>query len=817
MEAIFLRILNISITASWIALAVMVGRILLKKAPKWISVLMWGLVSVRLLFPFSFESVFSLIPSAETIPSDILYSDTPAIHSGVDVLNSIVNPIMGESLAPSVGASVNPMQVLAFVATIVWLAGIAAMLAYMVISYIRVHNKVREAVVFVDNIWICDHVDTPFILGVICPRIYLPSALNERDMEYVIAHEKAHLRRHDHLWKPLGYLLLTVYWFNPIIWVAYILLCRDIELACDEKVIRDMGTENKKPYSDALINCSAPRRTIAACPLAFGEIGVKGRVKSVLNYKKPAFWVIIVAVIACVVVALCFLTNPKTDDTTIKIIVPAGSQSRLVYADKELSPTKNQVIISCGENLGDTEVILRPVEATEETAGKPVYMTPGMSVKLNAEKGVWYRIGVNVQNPTDEAIAVYVNVENVEVRFSPKVVEWFDYLEAPDKMPWDSLSEINIPEFPNVTFRWSAGKIEAVTEKENKQLYTGMPIWSAYFCDLTGDGMPELCSTVSFGSGMIDDHVMVYDYANSVSYTLEDRGTYDYTLRLNGGNGGLYVDQKKYGSDEFVSTGLLALEGGSLRIVRVETNFTEQATNEQELRDKYPEYFGLDAKNGLDVYVWQLAEGSYSFGLLHHTEAQRPWVSYELLNLVGTDADEMRLILSTYDIDESDIAIIPWQNPISSYIADVWMIEDGESQEEKLKAYINNIRNMLFGDGTISSTYDYPIYDSIVFDIDVDGKDEYCVLGYGRTSGLFTFTFSASEAGAEQPEYETVFCTEWYDLSFVGCDDGVVRVQGIDQADVPQTHLFDITIIDGIVRLSENGKYLSAVEILTTD
>ena len=312
MEAIFLKILNMSITASWLVLAIIIVRLLLKKAPKAISVFMWALVGVRLICPFSFESILSLIPSAETVPQDIIYSEAPAIHSGVPIFNSTVNPIISENLAPEVGASVNPMQIVAFVASVVWIVGIVAMVLYTVISYFRIHRKVREAVPYQENIWLCDHIDTPFILGVIRPRIYLPSNMNEQDIEYVIAHEKAHLKRHDHWWKPLGFLLLTVYWFNPILWIAYVLLCKDIELACDEKVINDMGTEIKKSYSDALINCSVPRKMISACPLAFGEVGVKGRVKSVLNYKKPAFWIIVVAVVACIALSVGFLTNPTT-------------------------------------------------------------------------------------------------------------------------------------------------------------------------------------------------------------------------------------------------------------------------------------------------------------------------------------------------------------------------------------------------------------------------------------------------------------------------------------------------------------------------
>lgn len=318
MEALFLKLFNMSITASWLVLAVVILRLLLKKAPKAVTVFLWALVGIRLVCPFSFESVFSLIPSAETLPNDILTTKTPAVDSGIPFLNQAVNPIISGSLAPNVGYSVNPMQVVAFIGAVIWLMGIAAMLIYTLISYLKIHRKVCEAVPYNENIWVCDRIAAPFILGVFRPRIYLPSSIDKQDEEYVIAHERAHLKRRDHLIKPLGFLLLTVYWFNPVMWIAYILLCRDIELACDEKVIKTMGIEIKKPYSEALINCSLPRRAIAACPLAFGEVGVKSRIKSVLNYKKPAFWVVIVAIIASIAVAVGFLTNPKSNAESVK-------------------------------------------------------------------------------------------------------------------------------------------------------------------------------------------------------------------------------------------------------------------------------------------------------------------------------------------------------------------------------------------------------------------------------------------------------------------------------------------------------------------
>lgn len=318
MEVLLLKLSNMSITASWLVLAVVVLRLLLKKAPRAFIVVLWAFVGIRLVCPFSFDSVFSLIPSVETIPQDIFYSASPEIQSGVPVLNSVVNPVITGLLSPEPMTSVNPVQILAFALSIIWIAGMAAMVLYTLISYLCIYKKVREAAPLKDNIFLCDAVSMPFILGLVRPRIYLPSDIKEEDIAYVVAHEKAHLKRRDHWWKPFGFLLLTVYWFNPVMWLAYILLCKDIEIACDEKVLRNMGVESKKPYAHALINCSIPRKRIAACPLAFGEVGVKGRIQSVLNYKKPAFWILFAAVISCVVIAMCFLTNPKTLDESLK-------------------------------------------------------------------------------------------------------------------------------------------------------------------------------------------------------------------------------------------------------------------------------------------------------------------------------------------------------------------------------------------------------------------------------------------------------------------------------------------------------------------
>ena len=429
MSDLFLNILNMSIAASWLILAVVLLRFLLKKAPKWIIILLWGIVALRLAVPFSFESALSLIPSAETFNAHNIQYETPAISSGIPAVNNAVNPILGETFAPNPAGSVNPLYVWTFIVSVIWCIGIAAMLLYAVISYVRVHRSVAERIPYEGNIFLCDHVKSPFILGLVRPKIYLPSSMDEAAMGPVIAHEKAHLARRDHWWKPLGFLILTVHWFNPLCWIAYVLLCRDIELACDEKVIRQMDLNGKKQYSTALLEFSTGRRLVTICPLAFGEVGVKERVKNVLNYKKPAFWLIVVAIIACGVVTVCFATNPKQ--------------------------------------------------------------------------------------------------------------------ELPQEQRID------------------------------------------------------------------------------------------------------------------------------------------------ELRSKYPEYFDLITSKGLEVYVWQLAKDSYSFGLMPGTNREK--TLEELMSLKGASAAEMALILSTYEIEDENIFVIPWGNPISSY-----MVGTGDMETPE---YINNIRTMLGLDG----------------------------------------------------------------------------------------------------------------------
>lgn len=662
MSELFLKIVNMSISASWVVIAVLTLRFCLKKAPKWVNVLLWGIVAVRMVFPFSIESVLSLIPSAETISPSIMMEQSPSVQTGVPALNHVINPVISGSFTPAPGASANPLQIWIPVLAGIWLFGIAALFLYSAVSYWRLRRKVCEAVILRGNIYQSEKVCSPFVLGIIRPKIYLPYHMDSREMDHVIAHEQTHIRRKDHWWKPLGFLLLTTHWFNPLMWLSYILLCRDIELACDEKVIRKMSNEQRADYTQALVACSVDRRLITACPLAFGEIGVKERVKSVMNYKKPAFWIVLASVIVCAVIAVCFLTNPIgfQFDVSANTIVSANHFDMRNADDPvaiEMTPAQ------IGE-LNSRLAGVKNCKRSDKYAG----LTPGYQISAQMQDGSYIRI-------------------------------------------------------------------------------------SGY---------------------SLSDNTMVDIEQSGKRYAVSDREFQEYLSRI--------------------------CAGGDV----------SAAFDLQPLRVQYPEYFDLDASAGLDVYVWQMAPDSHYFGLLPHTASPRDSTAQELLALRGASSEQMRYILAAYALDPDDIHVIPWQNPISSYIPECWIVtENGESLEEKQAQYIETVSAMLFGEGDTLLHNDYPIYDSIVFDVDGDGIDEVCVLGFGRTSGLFTFTFRAAEIGADTLKYDTLFCTEWYDLSFIRGDDGVVRVQGIDQKEPPQTHLFDIAVVDGSIQLTEDGQSIS--------
>ena len=342
MDDVFLKLVNLSISASWLILAVLVLRVVLKKAPKWVMPLLWGVVALRLVCLFSIESALSLIPSAETIPSEIVTETREPVLYEQATLDIVTNPMPPSAAEVPVGVGRQQAQVDFNIYSVLWFAGMAALLVHALVSAGKLKRKLATAILLRDNIYESEFVDSPFVFGAVKPNIYLPMHMDEGTAAYVIAHERAHLARRDHWWKVLGYLVLALHWFNPLVWVAYILFCRDIELACDEKVVKGLDGAARADYSQALLSCAAPKRAVAACPLAFGEGNIKTRVKSALHYKKPAFWVAAAAVLAVVIVAVCFLTNPRSergslvwaqklnaaDVASIELYVPAEGEAR---------------------------------------------------------------------------------------------------------------------------------------------------------------------------------------------------------------------------------------------------------------------------------------------------------------------------------------------------------------------------------------------------------------------------------------------------------------------------------------------------------
>lgn len=356
MDALFLTLLNMCITASYLIIAVIILRLFLRKAPHSVHCVLWSMVAFRLIFPFSFRSDFSLIPSAETIPSDIGMAGRPEIFSGISALNGTVNSAISEYYPVDMGQSINPVQVWIAIAKIIWLCGIAVIFIYTAISYYRLHKKVSASIALGDNILICDDISTPFILGLFHPRIYLPSNLDETQMTCVTAHEKAHIEHFDHWWKVMAFALLTLYWFNPLIWIAYILFCRDLELACDERALKNMGFSQKKSYAETLLACSVSHRKITPCPLAFGEIDIKNRIKSALSYKKPGTKMIVSAVILCLICAGFFLTNPRLTPELDRAVSDAVLQTEFKSLEKGEYPFESHIIFATRKKASEITV-----------------------------------------------------------------------------------------------------------------------------------------------------------------------------------------------------------------------------------------------------------------------------------------------------------------------------------------------------------------------------------------------------------------------------------------------------------------------------
>jgi len=811
MNEFFLTIVNMSISASWIVLAVLLLRLLLKKAPKWITVLLWGIVAVRLICPFSIESVMSLIPSAETISPEIMMDATPEINSGIPVFNNFVNPVISESFAPNPVTSANPLQILIPVLSIVWLVGIAGMLLYTAISYFRVKRKIGTAVLLRDNIFQSENVVSPFVLGIVNPKIYLPFNMNEQDMSHVIAHEQAHIRRKDHWWKPFGFLLLTIHWFNPLMWLGYVLLCRDIELACDEKVVKELNAEQKADYSQALLTCSVNRRMIAACPLAFGEVGVKNRVKSVLNYKKPAFWIIAIAIVASIVVAVCFLTNPATNtlenieflnfearrQNTVSVLVSDGETYTPVGAVNQdllnelcsIKISKNEISLNRGEDRDKTHtLVLQTAKNIEPTIYSYV---EGWHIHFNSTfTSVWVNNGVKptlsyrVINPQKakqiyEDIANFAGAEKLTWTYQPMLsftghsfkgfLFDFDYTHIEASCTGGEFCSLDVDGQPygtkmrfenENTVYWTPKEavIERIPQKSEVTLEIYNDETQVHKCSVVFE-----CVSRDTASAVFEIYLKVPDGLQMVST--------DTAIKL-------------------VEQGSISNVGG----VDTPVNIVVTVDMDQ-LKSKFPNYFGLTTSKGLEVYIWQMAEGSYSCGLLPSKNLN--YTQEELWNLHKSSAslDEMRAIIADYmvngNVSKSDIIIRAIGMPHSSY---AYTIDD---------EYRRKLNELFWSEIPIVENTKYsPIIDTATFDIDGDGKNEQCSLSYGPTSGLFTFILSVSENG--KLEYYNIYNGLAGEMSFETTTAGT-KLHLVPQGESEPID-YSFSVKDGNIVLTANGE-----------
>lgn len=680
MADIFLKIFNMSVSACWIVLAVLLLRIILKKAPKWINCVLWGLVGLRLVMPFSFESVFSLVPSAETISKPV-DSPRPQIESGVTIIDNQINSYLKGNYFEGVTRPAGNFVDITTILAVIWVVGIIALLVYTLISFLRLKSKIGTAVLLRDNIYQSEAVVSPFVLGIIKPKIFLPFNMNEQDMEHVIAHEQAHLRRKDHLWKPLGFLILTIHWFNPLVWLGYILLCRDIELACDEKVVKELNTEQRADYSEALLTCSVNRKMIAACPVAFGEVGIKDRVKSVLSYKKPAFWIVVFAIIASTVIAICFLTNPKT---TI---------------NDELS----------------------------------VFLDTQIAEHHYSE-----------EHTDDNFIAVHHKVLGVDKSLNETTVYmWVLYHE----------------------YSCENGEIKLES----------------------GAHTPTVITAEKTGKHGHYKLVEYWEPRDGSFYADDIREKFPWHLHEKAIDSQKYIDEQKAfcenAAKEYFDS---EVEYGSM----------------EKLENMYPQFFDVSTDGGLTVYVWQMAEDDYKCYLVN--TAQEAISDNSFAYAGGATLSEMRAILTTYDINNEDVAVQPVINPLSSYF---YEIDD---------TYREFVKNLFWSTLPLLEPTEFRlIIDSSTFDIDNDGKEEHCALTYGPTSGIFTIVFTAVEVGEEEPEYINTFNYPGQSAEFYKTKNGEVKIKCIyydyenGSFDEPKKKFLDIEIENGNIVLKDGDENIA--------
>lgn len=744
--SVFVALLKHCLPACVLIAVVLLARLLLRKAPKWISCALWALVALRLICPFTIESTFSVMPndvgSGKTVDVwmdsyvpggyTVIYEGEDGYETAVDSgrppeqdadgSKYVVTGVGVSDLPETVGNRILPYLFCG------WIFGMAVMLLYAVISYLRLKRRTAVTVSYAEGILMCDEIDSPFILGVFRPRIYLPSRMTEPQLSRVLAHEKAHLKRHDHWWKPLGFLLLSVYWFNPLVWVAYVLLCRDIEMACDERVVRDMDTAERADYAQALLDCSRSRRVIAACPLAFGEVGVKERVKGVLSFKKPAFWVIAAALIVCGVVAVCFLTSPSVkrefpmSGKNISAIDTDTILSRIANAEKQkdtsalsVNSDNDALMLTAAFDLKNDGAIRFFYLENQKTYCAQLKLSVSEDKYSITEREEWPKQGeaYKLQHylnalrflPQKEVLQLSSDADAYSVRqVMGGTPDDYDRVLTYGPSGLEKIDGWHIHLVVQPIYVFDKNHI-GFNEEEIHLFYAEEKCKNRIvFCESTPSDNTDNARFLT-----LNDVKRLAQKGEALTWEDFDPFTYKET------GSGLYIRDYPINGHFYLLIGSETPGGEILYIdlinrdtratIDIRTQDVEDFLKEyapvydlNALRSRYPEYFDLPVDKGLEVYVWQMAENSYSCGVLPGTDREK--TLEELMNLKGVSLGEMGAILSTYDIDADDIVVIPWQNPISSYIADYWVVQNEEdlARESYQQAYIDTIRSMLFND-----------------------------------------------------------------------------------------------------------------------
>lgn len=706
----FLSIVNMSISASFILIAVLLLRLILKKAPKWITVMLWGIVAVRLICPIFIESELSLLPETEWVEPQNVQLDNPTAPDEI-----VFEAVTGESIDveyPTTEPDITVTKGIGIpsLLSLIWLSGIAAMLLYTAVSYCRLKERIREAVKLRDNIFQSESVVSPFVLGIINPKIYLPFNMNEKNVGHVVAHETAHIRRKDHIWKPIGFLLLTVHWFNPLMWLGYILICRDIELACDEKVIKTLGHDARADYSEALLSCSVSRRMIAACPIAFGEVGVKDRVKSVLNYKKPAFWIIIIGIAACAAVAVCFLTDPVDIGTAIDDDLKAFIDARI---PEHFRNDGSEGRACCFD--------WKPLGTTQSGDEITVYMW------------VMYReysyIGTELQGQRGSHVPTAITVKEENGAYT-----LIEYWEADN-----------------------GGKYApSIKNKFPRKLYK-----SAFNSQLYSKEQTERClqqARAFFGldsiTGIQSEHSPIYSFVPLGSISGKTHYIYIEDFGCDVENASISFEKVRFEDGEIIFD--IFWQNDGTEIIDIGPDFEIYRYNGTSLEK-------LDHKSIWLYYSQVLPGKGYS--------VSGDYVDLTIENKISTDY----ILSAHYDI-----------------------FSPGRYRFEAHGAWV---------DFQIIDDYRkiVPEYDMAIFDVDGDGESEQCSMHPGYRGNYQSFIFIVQDTKTGEIECESVIYSRIQDLSFARWVDNTMQVKGRTPDAYPTEHWFEITIVDGEIRLTEKG------------